>query len=56
MQGTLEAIPWPDDTFDLVYSHEVLEHIPPESIPACLSELVRVSRGTLGKASSLCSS
>ena len=28
MKGSLASIPWNNDTFDLVYSHEVLEHIP----------------------------
>lgn len=28
VQGSLASIPWNNDTFDLVYSHEVSEHIP----------------------------
>jgi ubiquinone/menaquinone biosynthesis C-methylase UbiE len=47
VQGSLSSIPWPDDTFDIVFSSEVLEHIPSQQIPACLSEMVRVSRGFL---------
>jgi SAM-dependent methyltransferase len=27
-QGSAVAIPWPDDTFDLVFSHGVLHHVP----------------------------
>jgi hypothetical protein len=47
VHGSLQAIPWQDNQFDLVYSHEVLEHIPAADIPAVLSELVRVSKGRL---------
>ena len=27
-QGSALAIPWPDDSFDIVFSHGVLHHIP----------------------------
>jgi SAM-dependent methyltransferase len=27
-QASAEELPYPDDTFDLVFSHEVLEHVP----------------------------
>ncbi|MBK5232600.1 MAG: class I SAM-dependent methyltransferase [Thermoleophilia bacterium] len=41
----LLALPFPDDSFDLVFCLEVLEHIP---IPgAALAELARVCRGDL---------
>ena len=29
VQGTLDKIPYPDDAFDVVFSSEVLEHVPP---------------------------
>lgn len=47
VHGSLLDMPWTDNTFDLIYSHEVLEHIPTAQIPACLAEMVRVSRGRL---------
>lgn len=46
-QGSLAAMKWENATFDLVYSHEVLEHIPTVLVPACVSEMVRVSKGVL---------
>lgn len=47
VQGSLDAIPYPDSHFDLVWSFEVLEHIPSQKLPAVAHELARVSRGTL---------
>lgn len=46
-QGSALAIPWPDDTFDLVFSHGVLHHIP--DIRTAQDEIHRVLRpgGTL---------
>jgi SAM-dependent methyltransferase len=46
-QGSACAIPWPDDSFDLVFSHGVLHHIP--DIATAQSEIHRVLRpgGTL---------
>lgn len=35
-------LPFPDDTFDVVYSSSVLEHV--EDLPALLDELARVTR------------
>lgn len=46
--GTFESdiirIDAPDDTFDLVFTYQVLQHIPPEDINKAISELVRVSK------------
>ena len=39
-QGTANNIPWPNDTFDVVYSHGVLHHIP--DIEKATTEIQRV--------------
>jgi SAM-dependent methyltransferase len=46
-QGSALAIPWPDDTFDYVFSHGVLHHIP--DIAKAQAEIHRVLKpgGTL---------
>ncbi|MGH3517720.1 MAG: class I SAM-dependent methyltransferase [Haloechinothrix sp.] len=46
-QGSAVAIPWPEDTFDLVFSHGVLHHIP--DIRSAQAEIRRVLKpgGTL---------
>lgn len=46
-QGSATAIPWPDDSFDIVFSHGVLHHVP--DIAAAQAEIHRVLRpgGTL---------
>ena len=41
-EGNLEAIPFPDDAFDLALLNEVLEHVPDE--PKVLAEIRRVLR------------
>lgn len=41
-QGSVEHIPYPDHTFDIVYSHGVLHHIP--NIRAVSAEIRRVLR------------
>lgn len=42
VQGDARAMPWPDDSFDLVYSFNVFEHL---LDPAkCLDEVIRVLR------------
>jgi SAM-dependent methyltransferase len=39
-QGSVLAIPWPDDTFDIVFSHGVLHHVP--DIGSAQAEIHRV--------------
>lgn len=43
-QGSLLALPFPDNSFDVVFSSEVLEHIPEMDIPFVASELNRVAK------------
>lgn len=43
--GSAEALPYPDDTFDLVLALEVLEHVPDPS--AVLREVARVGTGAV---------
>lgn len=45
--GGLDRLPYRDDSFDLVFSSDVLEHIPEETIPAVVGELVRVAKRDL---------
>ncbi|KAI1191205.1 S-adenosyl-L-methionine-dependent methyltransferase [Nemania serpens] len=41
--NVLEKLPYPDDTFDIVYSSQVLGHIPPPDLPRqALAEMRRV--------------
>jgi ubiquinone/menaquinone biosynthesis C-methylase UbiE len=47
VQGSLVNIPFASRQFDLVFSSEVLEHIPEQDIPGTIKELCRVSRGEL---------
>lgn len=42
--GSIENIPFPDNTFDVVCAFEVLEHLPFGKLNQCLSELNRVSK------------
>ena len=44
-QGPLHEIPHEGRTFDLVFTSEVLEHVPPNLAEASVRELVRVARG-----------
>lgn len=37
-----QTIPYPDSTFDVVFSYAVLEHIPPSEIPRIMAEIRRV--------------
>jgi SAM-dependent methyltransferase len=41
-QAPGEHLPFPDATFDVIFSHEVLEHVADEG--ACVAEMVRVTR------------
>lgn len=43
-RGEVDAIDFPDDSFDLVLCTEVLEHLPGEVHEGCLRELARVAR------------
>jgi SAM-dependent methyltransferase len=42
IQAIGERLPFPDATFDVVFSHEVLEHVSDDR--ACVAEMVRVTR------------
>jgi len=46
-RGTITALPFPDDSFDLVACVDTLEHIPPEQRGSAIAELVRVARRVL---------
>ncbi len=45
VQGDAEALPFPDDSFDLVISLRLLGHLPPPARMRALREFHRVSRG-----------
>jgi len=44
LQSDAGRLPFPDTSFDVVSSMEVLEHIPQRAMPGVLSELMRLSR------------
>jgi len=44
VQGSMTALPYPDASFDVVASVNVLEHLPPEDVPQALAECARVAR------------
>ncbi|HVT88799.1 MAG TPA: class I SAM-dependent methyltransferase [Tepidisphaeraceae bacterium] len=46
-QSPLTKLPFADDTFDLVFSSEVMEHLAPSDVPTAIKEMVRVCRKTL---------
>lgn len=43
--GTADQLDFPADTFDLVFSVQVLEHLHPDDVPLHLAETFRVLRG-----------
>jgi len=43
-RGSVDALPFENDTFDLATCMEVLEHLPVKTFEAALREIVRVSR------------
>jgi hypothetical protein len=46
-QGPLHKIPYPDGGVDVVFSSEVLEHVPPHLAQASVDELVRCAKRTV---------
>ncbi len=42
--GSAFALPWPDASFDLVFTSGVLIHIAPDDLPRAMAEIHRVSR------------
>jgi len=46
-QGTAFALPFPDGSFDLVFTHGVLIHIHPDDLSRALAEIHRVSRSLI---------
>jgi ubiquinone/menaquinone biosynthesis C-methylase UbiE len=44
IESSLESLPFGDNAFDVVFSSEVLEHIPEEKIPIVIDELYRVTK------------
>ena len=45
--GNTDKLNFPNNYFSLIFSNEVLEHIPEKKLPAVLNELLRVSRGLM---------
>ena len=46
-EGSILELPFEDDAFDAIVSFDCLEHIAEEDVPKALSELARVSRGSV---------
>ncbi|GAJ00245.1 unnamed protein product [marine sediment metagenome] len=42
-----KKLPYKNSYFDLVYIHEVLEHLSPRDLPLLINELFRVSKGKI---------
>lgn len=43
--GSVDSMPLPDNSFDMVCAFEILEHLPFEKLEKSLKEIYRVSRG-----------
>lgn len=43
VRARAEKLPFEDDCYDLVFTHGLLMHLPPQTIKAAVKELVRVS-------------
>lgn len=43
VEGSILAIPFPDEKFNVVVSTDCMEHLAPEDVPAALREIFRVS-------------
>jgi ubiquinone/menaquinone biosynthesis C-methylase UbiE len=43
-QGSALALPWPDRSFDIVFTSGVLIHISPSDLPQAMDEIHRVSK------------
>ena len=43
----LDALPFPNSSFDVVFSSEVLEHVPEDIVQASVNELSRVTKGPI---------
>lgn len=46
-QGSATALPWANQSFDVIMSTDVLEHLPPADVPAAARELSRVAKKAL---------
>jgi SAM-dependent methyltransferase len=46
-QGSATALPWANNSFDIVMSSDVLEHLQPADVPVAVSEFSRVARRAL---------
>jgi SAM-dependent methyltransferase len=44
VEGSAQALPWPDGRFDVALSQDFMEHVHPDDLPAVLAEQVRVVR------------